>query len=275
MNVIKVIMCQIFLLAWITGAVAQETYDVISTTGKIIDKRTGMALQVGSQVTLQTELQFSSLYDRAVLLCPAKTKHFLELPKSSFVNQQLSVTSEQALSPVKNRPKLVTGIRGSTALVTQGVSVQTLKEYFGSESFTVIGAELVLPVTKQDAKKYGLQLRYEYGTKVEDCALSSFTISKKSLKTKGNHIAECYVLLKDSDQTVPVTQIALYFVDKTQLFKEFDSLLKAMNQKKTEKDLAGDILRQYCTDVYGNIDRTSLEKAINEYLAVTKNYLAS
>jgi len=255
--------------------VAQETYDVISTTGKIIDKSTGNELQVGSQVTLQTELQFGSLYDRAVLMCPSKTKHFLELPKSSFVNQQLSVTSEQALSPVKNRPKLVTGIRGSAALITQGVSAQTLREYFGTDTFTVIGAELALPVTRQDAKRYGLQFRYENGRKIEEYTPTNFTIAKKSLKMQGNHIAECYVLLKDGEHTIAVTQIALFFVDKMQLFREFDSLLKAMNQKKTEKDLAGDILRQYCVDVYGNIDRTTLERAVNEYLAVNKSYLSS
>ena len=268
-------MCPIGLLLMMTGAVAQETYDVISTTGKITDKRTGSVLKEGSQITLQTELQFSSLYDRAVLLCPSKTKHFLELPKSSFVNQQMTVTSDQALSPVKNRPKLVTGIRGSAALVTQGVSVQTLKEYFGTDTFTVIGTELALPVTKQDVKRYGLMFRYESGARVEDCTLSNFTITKKGLKMKGNHIAECYVLLKDNEHTYTATQIALFFVDKTQLYREFDSLLKALHQKKTEKDSAGDILRQYCTDVYGNIDRTSLEKAINEYLAVNRNYLAS
>ena len=271
----KVIVYHICLVLLTTGAMAQETYDVISTTGVITNKKTGKVLQEGSQVTLQTEFQFSSLYDRAVLLGSSKTKHFLELPKSSFVNQQLTITSDQALSPVKNRPKLITGIRGSAALITDGVSAQTLKEYFGTDTFTVIGTELALPVTKLDAKKYGLLLRYENGNQVEECALSNFTVVKKGLKIQGNHIAECFVLLKDGEQIIPITQISLYFVDRIQLFREFDSLLKALNQKKTEKDLVGEILRQYCTDVYGNIDRTTLERAIDEYLAVNKNYLAS
>ena len=90
-----------------------------------------------------------------------------------------------------------------------------------------------------------------------------------------NNITECYVLLKNGDQLIPVTQFSLFFVDKIQLFREFDSLLKAMKQKKTDKEEANDILRQYCADVYGNIDRGTLERAMHEYLSDNKNYLAS
>ena len=167
---------------------------------------------------MQTELEFNSLNDRAVVLDPNKTKFFVELPKSSFVNSQLSVTSDEALSPVKARPTLITGVRGSSALVTKGLSPQSLKEYFAIDTFTIIGPKFTLPVTRQDARKYNLVLRYEVGNIVEEYVSTDFSISQKDLKMQGNRISECFVLLKDGDTTVPVTQMSLFFVAKPQLF---------------------------------------------------------
>ena len=264
----KSIICNLCLALLIAGATAQEivTYDIISASGTIVDRTTGKTLQVGDRVTLQTELQFSSMHDRAVLLNPEKVKYNLELPKSSYVNQQMTVASHQALAPIKTRPALITGVRGNSALTTKGVSPQTLKEYFGVDTFTIIGAKLTLPVTSKDAGKYNLLLRYENGNEVEEYLSTDFSIAKSNLKLEGNGITECYVLLRDGNQTIPVTQLSLFFVDKTQLFDEFNSLLKALNQKKGEKSAVRRILRQYCADVYGMIDGSTLEATINDYL---------
>ena len=261
------LLCAVLLVA---GVRAQDivTYNIISTTGKIVDKKTGKTLHTGDKIILQTELQFNSLYDRAVLLSPSQTKHFLELPKTSFVNSQLTVTSDQALTPVKSRPKLVTGIRGSASLRLNGISPQTVKEYFGSDSFTIIGSELVLPAAKQDATKFDLLLRYENGGRVEEYVSTDLTINKKDLKMQGAGISECFVILRENGHSTPVTQMSLFFVEKKQLFGEFDALLTALNinRKKDDKNTTSDVLRQYCEDIYGTIDYATLEKTITEYL---------
>jgi len=252
----------------IAGVSAQEivTYDIISTMGTIVDKTTGKKLLVGDRITLQTELQFSDLHDRAVLLNPEKVKYNLELPKSSFVNQQMAVPSHQALAPIKTRPALITGVRGNSVLTTKGLSPQTLKEYFSVDTFTIIGSKFRLPVTNKDAGKFDLLLRYENGNDVEEFISTDFSISKNDLKLQGNGVAECYLLLMEGAQTIPITQLSLLFIDKTQLFDEFNSLLKALNQKKNDKNTIRKILRQYCTDVYGMIDGATLETTINDYL---------
>ena len=262
----KSIICNVCLVLFITGAAAQEVgiYDIISTTGTIVDRTSGKTLQVGDRVSLQTELQFNSLNDRAVVLSPSKSKYFLELPKSSFVSQQLTVASEQAIAPIKTRPALITGVRGSI-LTTNGVSVQTLKEYFGVDTFTIIGSTFTLPVTNRDAGRFDLLLLYENGNIVEEYLSTDFSIDKNNLKLQGNRITECYVLLKDGNQSFPITQLSLFFVDKPQLFGEFDSLLKALNIRKSE-NATRTILRQYCTDVYGMIDSGTLEATLNDYL---------
>ena len=262
----KTIVCAASLVSLLTGAIAQEigTYNIISANGIIVDKTSGKTLQVGDQINLQTDLQFGSMNDRAVVLSPSKSKYFLELPKSSFVNQQLSVTSDQALAPIKTRPALITGVRGNSVL-TKGVSVQTLKEYFAIDTFTIIGDKLTLPVSKADTAKFDLLLRYENGNIVEEYLSTDFSIAQNDLKLQGNGITECYVLLKEGNQIIPVTQLSLFFVDKTQLFTEFNSLLKALNLKKKDNTVRA-VLRQYCTDVYGMIDGGTLEATLIEYL---------
>ena len=263
----KSIICNACLLLLLTRAAAQEvgTYDIISATGIIVDKTSGKALKVGDRINLQTDLQFNSMNDRAVVLSPSKSKYFLELPKSSFVNQQLTITSDQAIAPIKTRPALITGVRGNSVLTTKGVSPQSLKEYFAVDTFTIIGSKLTLPVTKGDVEKFNLLLRYENGVVVEEYLSGDFSIVKNDLKLQDNRISECFVLLMEGDRTIPVTQLSLFFVDKKQIYNEFDSLLKALNLRKSG-NATYTILRQYCTDVYGMIDNITLEATINEYL---------
>ena len=251
------------------AAVAQETeiFDIISASGKIIDKRSGKELQVGDKISFQTELEFGSLNDRAVLLSSDKAKYFLELPKSSFIGSQLTIASNQALSPVKNRPALITATRGPSVLVTEGVSPQTLRNYFTIDVFTVVGSKFTLPVKPEDARKYDLLLRYESESGIEEYLSTDFSISKNDLKIQGNKIAECFVFLKEGEKTNPVTNLSLFFVEKEQLFAEFDSLLKALNQKGNNS-VTRDIIIRYCTDVYGMIDRSTLETTINDFFAL-------
>jgi len=261
------IICIVCLICLIAGTSAQEigTYNIISTTGTIVDKTSGKVLKVGDRVNLKTDLRFNSLTDRAVVLSPSQTKYFLELPKSSFVNQQLTVTSDQAIAPIRTRPALITGVRGSSVLAAKGVSPQSLKEYFAIDTFTIIGAKFTFPVSKADAEKFDLLLRYENGDTIEEYLSTDFSIVRNDLKMQGNGIAECYVLLMESNQTIPVTQLSLFFVDKKQLFAEFNSLLKALKLKKKDAKVRA-VLRQYCTDVYGMIDGVILETTLTDYL---------
>ena len=263
----KSIICSVCMVMLITGVAAQEvTYDIISTMGTIVDKKSGRVLQVGDQVSFHTELVFSNPHDRAVLLSPSKSKFFLELPKTAE-SQEMTVASIQALTPVKPRPALITGTRGNSVLAMKGVSPESLREYFGTDdTFTVIGSQLKLPVTKGDEGKFDLLFRYEDGNLVKEFLSTDFTIAPSNFKLQGNGISECYLLLKDGNQTTFVTVLSLFFIDKVQLFGEFNSFLKAMNQKKSNDNSVRNMLRQYCAEIYGMIDSVSLEAALNEYL---------
>lgn len=258
----KMVLCFCLMLpVAIINAQETGTYSIISLTGKIIDQKSGKELTVGNEINLQTDLQFGSLYDKAVLLSPTKVKYFLELPKSSFITEQMVVASSQALIQVKSRPQLVTRGKGSVGLSTKGVTVQTLKEYFGTDTFTIIGSSLTMPVPLQDARKYDLILCYENGK--EDISPDFIITQKADARQQGNTVK---LLLKNGNDTVKITRISLFFIDETRLIGEFDALLQALGKKKENISPVHSILREYCADVYGTIDEGVLEKTIRRYL---------
>ena len=259
----KTTICFACMVLLITVAFAQESeiYDIISTTGSIVDKRSGKPLKVGDKVSFQTELEFSSLQDRAVLLNSEKSKYFLELPKETAISRQMTIASNQALMPVKGRPALITSSRGTIELTKE-----ELLKYFQIDTYTVIGTQFKLPFKKETNRD--LVFRYETDDDVVDNVLSNLTISKDDFNLQGISIPECYVMLREGDKDTQIMQFSLFFVDKEQLFGEFDSLLKALDKEKNDNRDTREILRQYCTDVYGMIDRNSLDSTINDYLAL-------
>lgn len=271
---------RLFVLCWIIAlqsavVLAQETgvYSIVSISGgNIVDKKTGKELNVGDRVNLQTNLEFGSLYAKAVLINPSKTqKYWLSVPESQFAENKLTVSSDLALHKVTPRPIKITGTRGEAVDFVGGISRESMKNYFGKDTFTVIGNSLAMPVPTRDAKKYGIVFRFEQGNCVKDVSSDNFTISKQLLidsQNKTDEISECFILLNDlSDNAlVNVTTVRLCFVDEARLYKEFDALLKAFDMKpKSFSPAADKKVKEYCLEVYGNIDQKSLKSTVSKY----------
>ena len=248
-------------------AQSAETYDIVSIIGKIVDKRSNRELLVGEIVNFQTELEFSGLHDRAIVLNSEKTKYYLELPKASVMNMQLTVASNIALAPVQNRSSIVnSGLRRGGILFTEGLSPKTLKDYFEIDAFTIIGTSFALPVLGRDKEKFDLMIRYETENSVVEYIARDFIINKSDLKILGSSISECFVyLIQENGEVLPVTQLTLFFVEKDVLLAEFEALLKALKHEKVYDSSTRDILRNYCADVYGVIDRNTLELIIDDF----------
>jgi hypothetical protein len=253
--------------AFSTFAQEKGIYSVLSVSGKITDRKTNKELTIGDKVNLQTELQFGAFYDKAVLISPSRVKYWLEIPES-LTGQQLVVASQKALQSVRSKSIQMQGTRGGAAvkMASEGVSLQTLKDYFGADTFSIIGNTLKLPVKKEDLSQYKLVLRYE-NKGVKDILTENFTLNKAALNL-GNEqweIKECFVLLDNGKTLQPVTQIHLFFVDENRLLQEFAAYLSALRVKKSNTPKTQQILRQYCLDIYGNIDQTSLNQVIKRF----------
>jgi hypothetical protein len=250
-----------------TSIHAQEkgAYNILSVDGHIIDQKTNKELQIGEKINLQTMLEFENLQDKAILLSPSKVKYRLEVPKTHTSNQVVS--SQRALQQVKSRPMLVTGVRGVEAqMISDGVSTQSLGEYFGQDTFTIIGNQLKLPVSSGDMEKYKLVIRYE-NDGVKEVVLEDFLISRDDLdlNTAQPRISECFLLLNDDHTMSPVTQVSLFFVDENRLFEEFSALLQALRVPKKDTPKSRKILKQYCLDIYGTIDQKNLNQSLRNY----------
>ncbi len=262
-----------FIVLWIivlqSGLIfAQERgeYDIISVKGRIIDKKSGKTLNIGNQINLQTDLEFGSSGDRAVLLNSGGTqKYYLSVPNaSSSSGARLIMSSDAALRTIDHQPILITRSKKPDYIPIAG-----MKDYFGSDLFSVIGDSLSLPITPSEKKKYALILRFEEGNTPKDVISYNFTIDKKSLSLSEDQseISECYIVLRNlSDQSeTTIKPVTLSFVDEARLFKEFSALLKAMKKNQSDTPPNRQILKQYCADVYGNIDPKTLDKTISKY----------
>ncbi|MDR0714888.1 MAG: hypothetical protein LBF89_11630 [Bacteroidales bacterium] len=246
------------------SAAAQEigSYSILSVTGKIIDKQTSQELVIGQKINLQTTLLFDIASD-AVVLSPSKVKYRIALPAQHVMSSTLEIPSQQAIRLMPTRPILATGTRGSESL-SADFSISSLKNYFGADTFSVIGNSLKLPIREADAKKGSLIVRYEKDG-IKEIRLKDFTLDKAQLIPGGSHINECFILMDDGEQMQTVTQIRLFFVDENRLMKEFSALFRALETEKKDTPENRKILSQYCTDVYGCIDRKNLNSAVERF----------
>ncbi|MDR2040021.1 MAG: caspase family protein [Bacteroidales bacterium] len=235
------------------------TYNIVSVHGRILDQESGKPLNVGEKVYLQTILQFGALSDRAILIAPSRGRYRLELTTPS---SGLSVPSGKALREIKSRPQLLTSTRG-IRLSTEGVSVGTLQDYFKTDTFTIIGEMLKIPVNKKDEQKYDLMFRYESSNGVQDVIFSGFTVHYEQINRL--QIDECFVLLREGEVSMPVKQVKLYFLSEKVLFAEFAALLSALDMSGKDTPEGRRELKQYCLDVYGTIDEQQLNRSISRF----------
>ncbi|MDR1666775.1 MAG: hypothetical protein LBS03_03655 [Bacteroidales bacterium] len=245
---------------------AQEvgTYGILSVNGKIVDKQTGRELVVGQQVHLQTTLSFAIASD-AVVLSPSKVKYRIELPDKYVMSSVLEAPSQEVIRQVKVRPLLVTGTRGNQSLLTD-LSLPSLRSYFGTDTFSVIGNSLKLPVIQNNTKNPKLLIRYEKNG-VKEVKLNNLTLDKAQLAPDGNRIDECFIMLDDGKQLLPVTQVRLFFIDENRLFREFEAFFSAMEIERTDTPKNREMLEHYCTDLYGNIDRKNLKNTLETFFS--------
>jgi hypothetical protein len=232
-------------------------YHVIGVNGRIVNQQSGKELQTNEEVYLQTTLSFGNASDKAILLGPSQRRYRLELPVSS---EQLVVSSDKSLHEIKSRPLLSTSTRGMAP-----VTPETCKNYFGTDTFAIIGNSLNMQVKKSDLQKYDLIFRFEENDKIRDVTFGDFVIRQNVIGS--SQVNECFILLREDEKITPVTEIALWFVNEQNLFQEFTTWLNVKNIKKSSSADARKELRQYCRDVYGVMDNNNLNDVINRFLS--------
>ena len=251
--VLNVVCAFVFLM----NGYAQDNYRVISVTGRIVNQQSGNPLQSNEQVDGQSTLLFGDPSAKGIVLSPSQERYRVEPPASD----QLTASFGSSLREIKSRPMLATGTRG----LIKPVSLETLKEYFGADTFAIVGNSLNMQVSKNDAQKFDLVFRFEENDRIRDVTFGDFVIRQNVIDAM--EIEECFILLRDGDRVMPVTNVALVFLNEKDLHQEFAILLSAKNIKKSSSAEARKELRQYCRDVYGVMDVRNMEDVINRFLS--------
>ena len=255
----RICFCIFCVFVFLTKGYAQESgvYHVIGVNGRIVNQQSGKELQSDQQVPLQTMLLFGNATDKAILLSPSQRRYRLELPVSS---EQLLVSLDKSLHEIKSRPLLSTSTRGMAP-----ITPEMLKNYFGADTFAIVGNSLNMPVGSNDVQKYDLVFRYSENNTIKEVISGDFVIRQSDMGR--TQIDNCSILLREDEKITPVTQVTLCFIDEQKLYQEFTAYLNALNIQTDKTSEVRRELRQYCRDVYGVMDTNRLNDVIARFLS--------
>ena len=254
MNIIKYfsIFCAFLFL---TEIYAQEIglHHVVKIDGRIVNQQSGTELQINGQVNMHTMLLFGTVADNAILRSPSQRRYRLA------TTGELLVSSDRSLREMKSRPMTDTDIR-----LTGEMPPETLKKYFGTDTFAIVGNKLNIEVGPENEQKYDLLFRFKENNKTKEVVSKDFTIKQNDFGK--NVINDCIILLREGNKITEITQVSLWFIDEQSLHQEFTAWLTGMEEQTDTNYKKREELQQYCRDVYGVMDHDNMHYAIGRFL---------
>ena len=240
---------------FLTDIYAQEIglHNVVKIDGRIVNQQSGNELKHNEQVNMHTMLLFGSVADNAILRSPTQRRYRLA------TTGELLVSSDRSLKEIKSRPMTDTDIR-----LTREIPPETLKKYFGTDTFAIIGNVMKIQVGTQNAQNYDLVFRFEENNKTKEVVSNDFIIRQNDFGQ--THINDCLILLRQGDKTTEITKVAITFLDEQNLHNEFAAWLSGLEEQTNANYKRRIELQQYCRDVYGVMDHNNMHYTIGRFL---------
>lgn len=258
-------------------AQAQDTYNVTRVNGNVSFVKSGKQIKPGDVLTPSDQVKFES-FDAYLITINQKMARFvlkLNPPVSNATkqNQVLTATVKDIALVTKRRSLMATRFNPNEKEVTD------LKNYFGTDKFSIIGDNVDVAL---NAQKYPLSdnkfIVFHY--KVNNNPVSkmigyeqqTIKIEKdKILSTKagpvgGNEVPELSVYLyeKSSRTSEEITKLTLVFVDKETLKNEFKTILPILKRQKMNDEAIKKYLIEYYYDFYGATDSKTIDAFAGE-----------
>ena len=248
-----IIFSVISAFALLKGSYAQGDglYHVIVVNGRIVDQGAGNTeLRNNMPVRLQTNLLFDNPSHNAVL-------------RSSF-DKRYRLVAPGRLHEIRSRPSNTASLRSSSGRALS-ITPELLENYFGADTFAIVGSSLKLNVDGSVAENMNLVFRFQENNTTQEVVSADFVINKNNF---GEHsqINDCLIMLREGDTTTPITTVTLLFVEEQNLHQEFAAWLNGLGRPLEMDFEIHDELKQYCRDVYGVIDNEILNRVINNFL---------
>ena len=251
----------IILLSIFTVLNAQtENYYVIKIKGEIHNETSGKTLKQGDAIKSSDKLKFNQKSAVALVISDTRGRFTLKFPERMEESAgALTVFVKSALiSHQQNRL--------STRSLATKSAINHLDDYFGQNDFIIIGDELELRLSKKYfpiSLGYDVAAKYFIGEKEYTKILSTENQTMVLSRTMFEFADSLEYSIKGLDiykrnisanKEELITNINLNFVNKTELEKEFLTIIEKFNDGETTKSKIRSLLVNYFYDFYGKTD---------------------
>jgi hypothetical protein len=278
MKTVKLIVLFTLLAAF--TAQAQGTFDITRVNGKITNLKSGKEVASGDILTADDQLLFESMDCYAIAIGSNMGRFQIKLIDADRNAEQpmLTATVVEAARPTKMRNLMLVRFDPSEK------EISDLKQYFGSDKFSVIGNNIDIPIS---AKTYPLSddkfivfyykvdnkpVQKKIGFADQTLLLERDKLTSSSAGTlSGNEIANLavYQYEKTSRSSQEITRFTLVFVDKDELKNEFYTIIPILKRQKMADPDIKKYLIEYYYDFYGATDSKTIDRFAEE---IVKNY---
>ena len=237
-----------------------ENYYIIKIKGEIYNETSGKELVQGDAIKASDKLRFTQKNAMALVISDTRGRFTLKFPERLEESiGALTVFVKNAL--VSNEQN-----RLSTRSLATKSAVNRLDEYLGREEFNIIEDELLIKLSKKNYpvyKNYDIIARYYINDKEYGKELSSknqtMVFSRSILELPDSievyiEDLDIYLLNVSAGEEELITCIDLKFINKTELEREFLTIIEKFNDGQTSKSKIKSLLVNYFHDFYGKTD---------------------
>jgi hypothetical protein len=245
-----------------------ETYHILYVKGEILLKKDRSLLKTGMKIRAEDQLIFKNREAKAIVMSNLSGRFVLALNKPPQTAELIAFVKE-VVSPLKTNATLST--RGTPQVV------RDLADYFGKDTFFIIGNKLTFEADRSKFKindNQYFQIQYKLGD----------SLVKKKLESANNLVSlDMPALFQDQEgkfllpaeveicwfvhkprSMEPKTSFQPVVISEDELKPQYAELLKLIeNQQLNPEDYRNYIL-SYFRDVYGQTDENALESWVEE-----------
>ncbi len=267
----------VFLFLLGLGAQAQDTYNVTRVNGNVTFVKSGKPIKPGDVLNPSDQVKFEN-FDAYVISINQKMARFMlrlnPTPTNSPKKNQVLTATVKDIALVTKRRSLM-----SARFNPNEKDVTDLKNYFGTDKFSVIGdsVDIALNSTKYPLSEnkfvvfhykvnnslVSKKIPYDQQTlKIEKDVI----LSTKAGSVNGNEVPELTVYLyeKSTKASEKITNLTLVFVDKETLRNEFKTILPILKRQKMNDEGIKKYLIEYYYDFYGATDSKTIDAFAGE-----------
>jgi len=265
-----------FVMAF--AVVNAQVFHVVKVQGNITNLNTGKAIKAGDMVQAKDRIAFESVSASMVAIDDNRAKFMIKMPKTDNVDKtSLIVLVSQATMAVKSRNAFKT-----RAFNPEQKEVVDLKQYFGSDRFSIIGNQVNVTLSEQ---MYPLSpdkfIVFHYNIKDKPVS-KKLGFDQQTIKIEADKLKEVkgetittdeiegvmvYQYEMPSKNYQEITSFNLLFVDDAALTAEFNTIIPILRTQKMDDKGIKEYLVDYYVDFYGVTDSKALSAFIDVVLS--------